>query len=109
MYQFVDPCSSVSLIIFAAVELALIILTLLVVSVVIIKTASTLGPKALYQLSESEESIYFRKWGSLYGLLKPALYWFFIPDYLWVLAKSMIIGLGQVNKNHTILIMQQGN
>lgn len=98
IYQFADPCSSVSLITFASIEFALIVLTLLIVSIFIVKTAKAQGSEALYRLSESEESVYSRRWGSLYGLLKPALYWFFIPDYVWVLVKSIIVGAGQVNK-----------
>jgi hypothetical protein len=95
-YQFVEPCSSASLIAFASVELALIILILLVVSTLIMKTAKTQGHEALFPISESEESKYSRKWGPLYTKLKPPSYWFFIPDYVWVLTKSVIIGVGQV-------------
>jgi glucan phosphoethanolaminetransferase (alkaline phosphatase superfamily) len=95
-YQFVEPCSSTSLLAFASVELALIILTLLIVSILIIKTANAYGPEALFPLSESDESKYFRKWGSLYATLKPAQYWVFIPDYIFILVKSAIVGVGQV-------------
>ena len=93
IYQFAEPCSSPSLIAFAS-EFVFIILTL-IVSILIIKTANT-GHEALFWLSESDESKYSRKWGSLYSKLKPAVYWFFIPDYVWVLAKSIIVGVGQV-------------
>jgi hypothetical protein len=94
-YQFVEPCSSTSLVAFASVELALIILTLLIVSILIVKTANAYGPEALFPLSESDESKYFRKWGSLYATLKPAQYWVFIPDYIFILVKSAIVGVGQ--------------
>ena len=95
-YQFAEPCSSSSLVAFGAVEFTFIILTLLIVSTFVIKIAKAQGPEVLFRLSESEESKYSRKWGSLYANFKPALYWFFVPDYIWVLAKSMIVGLGQV-------------
>jgi hypothetical protein len=94
-YQFAEPCSSTSLVAFASVELALIILTLLIVSILIVKTANAYGPEALFPLSEPDDSKYFRKWGSLYATLKPAQYWVFIPDYIFILVKSAIVGVGQ--------------
>jgi len=62
----------------------------------IVRTAKREGdPRALFP-SESEQSQYSRKWGSLYSTLKPAVYWFFILDYQWVVVRSGIIAFGQV-------------
>ena len=108
IYQFAEPCSGPSLMAFASVEFAFIILTLLVVSMFIIKTANAQGHEALFWVSESEESKYSRKWGTLYAKLKPALYWFFIPDYIWVLAKSIIVGVGQVKTSPLLVTCREG-
>lgn len=69
---------------------------IVVVTILIVKTAKREGADALYPLSDDKESKYSRKWGTLYSNLKPSLYWFFILDYIFVLTRSIIIGAGQV-------------
>ncbi len=71
-------------------------LVIIVITILIVKTAKREGAEALYPLPDNEESKYFRKWGTLYSNLKPAYYWFFILDYIFVLTRSIIIGAGQV-------------
>jgi hypothetical protein len=70
---------------------------LVVVTILIVRTAKREGAEALYPVSDDEESKYSRKWGTLYSNLKPTFYWFFILDYVFVLTRSIIIGAGQVN------------
>ena len=95
-YQFNQQCASASLIALSAIEFSLIIITLLFVSMLIVKAAKREGdPRALFP-SESEQSQYSRKWGSLYSTLKPAVYWFFVLDYQWVVVRSGIVAFGQV-------------
>ena len=98
IYQFVDPCSTPPLIAFASIEFGFIVLTLLTVSILIIRTAKSQGAKALFRLSATEETRYSLKWGSLYARLKQSVYWYFIPDYVWALSRSLIVGLGQVSQ-----------
>ena len=46
--------------------------------------------------AEDEESKYARRWGALYIKLKRETYWFFIPQYFWVIFRSAIIAFTQV-------------
>jgi len=79
-------------------------LVIIIVTILIVKTAKREGPEALYQLPGDEKSKYFRKWGTLYSNLKPAYYWFFILDYIFVLMRSIIIGAGQVMPIYSLVI-----
>ena len=53
------------------------------------------GLDALFS-ENAEDSKYSHRWGSLYMKLKRNMYWFFIPEYGWVLSRSAIVAFGQV-------------
>ena len=55
---------------------------------------STNGLDALF--AQDEDSKYARRWGSLYINLKRETYWFFIPQYFWVIIRSACIAFTQV-------------
>lgn len=79
----------------------------MIVSFRVIVVANSQGAKVLFRLSESEETKYSLKWGSLYANFKQDAYWFFILEYVWVLSKSFIVSLGQVNQNNLEYMQRQ--
>jgi len=94
-FQFAERCGPASLAI-AIVQFILILLTLLVVSMLITSVArQENGLDALFS-KDVEGSKYSHRWGSLYMKLKRKMYWFFIPEYGWVLLRSAVVAFGQV-------------
>ena len=53
------------------------------------------GLDALFS-EDTEDLKYSHRWGSLYMKLKRTMYWFFIPEYGWVLLRSAIVAFRQV-------------
>jgi hypothetical protein len=94
-FQFAQRCGPASLAI-SIVEFILILSTLLIVSILITRVAQREnGLDALFS-KDTEDSKYSHRWGSLYMKLKREMYWFFIPEYAWVLSRSAVVAFGQV-------------
>jgi len=92
-FQFSHSCGGAPLAV-AIIEFLLILATLIIISVFITHVArGTNGLDALF--TEDEDSRYARRWGVLYLNLKRETYWFFIPQYCSVIAKSAIIAFTQ--------------
>ncbi|TFK21218.1 hypothetical protein FA15DRAFT_707425 [Coprinopsis marcescibilis] len=93
-YQFQIPCPSTIPLVLSIVEFCVILLALLTVSTLITRAASKYGIAKLYS-TEEEESVYARRWGSLYSSYKPNYFKYFMADYLWVMSRSAIIAFAQ--------------
>ena len=95
-YQFSQSCSSPSLLALSAVEFACLVGTLFIVSILVLRTVRREeSPDVLFP-TESGDTKYSRRWGSLYGNLKPSLYWWYMPDIMAVLVRSAIVSFAQV-------------
>ena len=80
----------------SAFEFTLLAGTLIIISVLVVRTVRREGnPQVLFE-TESGDTMYSRRWSSLYGNLKPMFYYWFILDNLAVVVRSAIVSFVQV-------------
>jgi len=80
----------------SAVEFTSLVGTLSIVSVLIVRTVRREGNPDILFPTKSGDTKYSRRWGSLYGNLKPSFYWWYILDNMAVLVRNGIVAFVQV-------------